>query len=43
MSFRRRKSDTSFIGRNFMGIITIVALIIMVFMSEIVGMLESVK
>jgi hypothetical protein len=39
----RRSGDQRFISRNFMGIMTICALVIVIFMPEIVGLLESLK
>tara|TARA_R110000772_G_scaffold109646_3_gene212936 strand:+ start:81 stop:287 length:207 start_codon:yes stop_codon:yes gene_type:complete len=39
----RRSGDQRFISRNAMGIMTICALVIVIFMPEIVGLLESVK
>ena len=39
----RRSGDQRFISRNAMGIMTICALVIVIFMPEIVGLLESLK
>jgi hypothetical protein len=39
----RKSGDQRFISRNAMGIMTICALVIVFFMPEIVGLLESVK
>jgi hypothetical protein len=39
----RRKSDHKYVSNYIMEIMTICALVIVIFMPEIVGLLESVK
>jgi hypothetical protein len=39
----RRKSDHKYVSKYIMEIMTICALVIIIFMPEIVGLLESVK